>query len=439
MKRVLTLPPGGFLAIPRPAVALPRHGDIVLNQKNLLIALLLLAVALPAAWYFGWRERGAGGVAVVATTAGEDSAEAPPQLVVARGRLQPVGGIIDLSGMVGDRVAEIPVHEGQEVKAGTVLASFESYPLRAAELKLAQTELEESKRRLKADLELANATASEAKIAERQAETIDLEIAAQQNQVKLLESRLRVAQNDAERFNKLDTDLISPQEREHKALLLEQAERELDSSRSLLEKLVKTQELSREAAAAKVRSAEANVQRVEPLARIPALEANVNLAAEKARMAQIVAPSDGTVLRISIQPGEMIGQRPIIQFGALEQMEVVAEVYETEVSRVAPGQPVEITTGTKEANYRNGALPAPLQGRVVRIGSVVAQNEILGIDPAERADARVVSVTILIENPSEAARRLVNLQVNASIDTSRSASPAPAAAAAESADRAPDA
>ena len=439
MIRALTLPPGGFLAFPTPGVAHPRHGDIVLNQKNLLIGLVLLAVALPAAWYFGWRERGAGGVAAVATTAAEDSAEAPPQLVVARGRLQPVGGIIDLSGMVGDRVAEIPVHEGQEVKAGTVLASFESYPLRAAELKLAQTELEESKRRLKADLELANATASEAKIAERQAETIDLEIAAQQNQVKLLESRLRVAQNDAERFNKLDTDLISPQEREHKALLLEQAERELDSSRSLLEKLVKTQELSREAAAAKVRSAEANVQRVEPLARIPALEANVNLAAEKARMAQIVAPSDGTVLRISIQPGEMIGQRPIIQFGALEQMEVVAEVYETEVSRVAPGQPVEITTGTKEANYRNGALPAPLQGRVVRIGSVVAQNEILGIDPAERADARVVSVTILIENPSEAARRLVNLQVNASIDTSRSASPAPAAAAAESADRAPDA
>lgn len=438
MKRALTLPPGGFLAIPAPGIAYPRHGDIVLKQKNLLIGLILLAVALPVAWYFGWRESGAGGAAMVATTAGEDSAETPPQDVVARGRLQPVGGIIDLSGMVGDRVAEIPVHEGQEVKAGTVLATFESFPLRTAELQLAQTELEESKRRLKADLELAKATASEAKIAERQAETIDLEIAAQQNQVKLLESRLRVAKNDAERFKKLDADIVSPQDREHKALLLEQAERELDSSRSLLEKLVKTQELSREAAAAKVRSAEANVLRVEPLARIPALEANVNLAAERARLAQIVAPVDGWVLRISIQAGEMIGQRPIMQFGALEQMEVVAEVYETEVSRVAPGQPVEITTGTKEAHYRNGALPAPLQGKVSRVGSVVAQNEILGIDPAERADARVVSVTILIEKPSDAARRLVNLQVNASIETSKPAAHPPAAAT-TSAGRAPDA
>jgi len=439
MKRALTLPPGGFLAIPTPAVALPRHGDIVLNQKNLLIGLVLLAAALPAAWYFGRRDPGAARMAALTTTASEGSAQSPPQIVVARGRLQPEGGIIDLSGMVGDRVATIPVHEGDVVKAGTVLATFESYPLREAEWKLAQTELEEAKRRRDADLELAEATVSETEIAKRQAETIDLEIAAQQNQVKLLESRLRVAQNDAARFKKLDADLISPQEREHKALLLEQAERELDSSRSLLEKLVQTQELSRQAAAAKVRSAKANVQRVEPLARIPALEANVNLAAEKARMAQIVAPTDGTVLRISIQPGEMVGQRPILQFGALDRMEVVAEVYETEVSRVVPGQPVQITTGTKEANYRNGALPAPLQGRVVRVGSVVAQNEILGIDPAERADARVVSVTILIEKPSDAARRLVNLQVNASIDTSRSASPAPAAAAAESADRAPDA
>ena len=420
MIRALTLPPGGFLAFPTPGVAHPRHGDIVLNQKNLLIGMMLLAVALPAAWYFGWRERGAGGVAAVATTAAEDSAEAPPQVVVARGRLQPVGGIIDLSGMVGDRVAEIPVHEGQEVKAGTVLASFESYPLRAAELKLAQTELEESKRRLKADLELANATASEAKIAERQAETIDLEIAAQQNQVKLLESRLRVAQNDAERFNKLDTDLVSAQEREHKALLLEQAERELDSSRSLLEKLVKTQELSREAAAAKVRSAKANVQRVEPLARIPALEANVNLAAERARLAQIVAPTDGTVLRISIQPGEMIGQRPIIQFGALEKMEVVAEVYETEVLKVKDGDTVTIKTG--------GALPTPLEGEVVRVGSVVAQNEILGIDPAERADARVVSVLILIKAPGDAAKKLVNLQVTAEIHATGVTQGAPDAA-----------
>ena len=408
------------------------------NQKNLLIGLILLAVALPVAWYFGLRERGAGDAAAIATAAAEDSAEASPQVVVARGRLQPVGGIIDLSGMVGDRVAEIPVHEGQLVKAGTVLASFESFPLRSAELQLAKTELEEAERRLQADLKLAEATVSEATIAQRQADTIDLEINAQQNQVKLLESRLRVAKNDADRFNKLEADLVSPQEREHKALLLEQAERELDSSRSLLDKLVKTQELSREAAAAKVHSAQANVARVEPLARIPALKANINLATERARLAQLVAPVDGTVLRISIQPGEMIGQRPIMQFGPLDQMEVVAEVYETEVSRVAPGQPVEITTGTKEADYRNGALPAPLQGKVVRVGSVVAQNEILGIDPAERADARVVNVTILIEKPSEAARRLVNLQVNAAIDTRKPAAHAPAAAT-TSAGRAPDA
>lgn len=402
-----------------PAVALPRHGDIVLNQKNLLIGLVLLAVALPAAWYFGRRDPGSARMAALTTTSSEGSAQSR-QLVVARGRLQPEGGIIDLSGMVGDRVATIPVKEGDVVKAGTVLATFESYPLREAELKLAQTELEEAKRRRDADLELAEATVSETEIAKRQAETIDLEIAAQQNQVKLLESRLRVAQNDAARFKKLDTDLISPQEREHKALLLEQAERELDSSRSLLEKLVQTQELSRQAAAAKVRSAKANVQRVEPLARIPALEANVNLAAERARLAQIVAPTDGTVLRISIQPGEMIGQRPIIQFGALKTMEVVAEVYETEVLKVQKGDTVKIKTG--------GALPTPLDGKVVRVGSVVAQNEILGIDPAERADARVVSVLILIEAPGDAAKQLVNLQVTAEIHATGVTQGAPDAA-----------
>jgi hypothetical protein len=47
-------------------------------------------------------------------------------------------------------------------------------------------------------------------------------------------------------------------------------------------------------------------------------------------------------------------------------------------------------------------------------------------------------VTILIEKPSDAARRLVNLQVNAAIDTSKT--PAPAAAAATTSNgRAPEA
>jgi HlyD family secretion protein len=407
MKPVLTLRSGGYDAL---SVAMGsargRHGAIVFQQRTLLVRLVVLLGVVPVAWLAGCRQGSTSG------TAGVDAAGANPAGdVVARGRLQPYGGIIDLSGMVGDRVATIPAEEGKTYTAGTVLATFESYPLRAAEWELAKTELADAEKRLPLDQELAKAAATEAQIALKQAEMMDLEINAQTNQVKLLESRLRVAENDAERFAKLDATIVSPQDREHKALLLEQARSELASAQSLLDKLVSTKDLTRAAAQAKVSSAKANIDRVELLARIPALKANVKLAEERARMAQLIAPFAGKVLRISIQPGEMVGQRPIMQFGRLEQMEVVAEVYETEVHKVKEGDTVTITTGT------GGALPKPLEGEVVRVGSVVAQNEIMGIDPAERADARVVSIRILIDKPSEDAKNLVNLQVDAVIHT----------------------
>ncbi|MGD9646677.1 MAG: HlyD family efflux transporter periplasmic adaptor subunit [Pirellulales bacterium] len=380
----------------------------MVQKLTLRVSLAVLLGALPLAWVAGCRQGSTGHNPSVDAT-GADSEGGTT--VVARGRLQPVDGIINLSGMVGDRVASISAQEGKQYSKGEVLAEFESYPLRAAELDVAETELAEARRRVELDTQLAKEAVAEAEISAEQAEMMDLEINAQRQQVELLESRLRVAENDAKRFDKLDADLISPQEREHKALLLEQARSELASAKALLEKLVKSQDLTRAAAKLKLSSAQANVARVEPMARIPALEANVKLARQKANMARLVAPSDGTVLRISIQPGEMVGQRPIMQFGNLDHMEVVAEVYETEVGRVAKNQSVTITTGS------GGALPEPLQGKVVSVGSVVAQNEIMGIDPAERADARVVSVLILVDQPSEAAKQLVNLQVNAVIDT----------------------
>ena len=354
--------------------------------------------------------------------------DAPGNIVVARGRLVPLDGIIDLSGMVGDRVASIAAEESKFYPADTVLATFESYPLRAAELDVAETELAEAEQRLKLDKQLAEAAATEAQIALEQAQMMDLEINAQQNQVALLESRLRVAEHDAQRFEKLDATLVSPQDREHKALLLEQARSELASAKALFEKLVKSKTLTQSAAEAKLKSAQANVERVEPLARIPALRANVKLAAERAKLAQLIAPFDGTVLRISIQKGEMVGQRPIMQFGRLDQMEVVAEVYETEAHRVKHGQPVTITTGV------NGALRQALTGTVESVGSVVSQNEIMGIDPAERADARVVSVRILVKEPTEEAKKLVNLQVSAEINTDPVAPPQGAAKSNRAAD-----
>jgi HlyD family secretion protein len=93
-------------------------------------------------------------------------------------------------------------------------------------------------------------------------------------------------------------------------------------------------------------------------------------------------------------------------------------VYETDRDRIREGQ---------RAVVRSHALPrghATLHGVVTRIGWTVAQNEVVGLDPAADAYARVVAVTIRLDpDDSRAVEHLTNLQVDVTIETGHPAGP----------------
>jgi HlyD family secretion protein len=103
--------------------------------------------------------------------------------------------------------------------------------------------------------------------------------------------------------------------------------------------------------------------------------------------------------------------------GDTAHMRAVAEVYETDIGDVRLGQPATISSR---------ALAKPISGKVVRIGNLVFKNDVLNVDPAARADARVVEVWVELDD-SSAVERLTNLTVDVLIATSE-----PAAAMADS-------
>ncbi len=109
--------------------------------------------------------------------------------------------------------------------------------------------------------------------------------------------------------------------------------------------------------------------------------------------------------------GETIGPRPILRLGDTDQMYATAEIYETDVHLVRAGQRARITSD---------ALSAPLTGTVESIGTTVAKNEVVSLDPTAAADARVVLARIRLDDSSEAAN-LVDLQVDVLIDTEQPA------------------
>jgi HlyD family secretion protein len=91
-------------------------------------------------------------------------------------------------------------------------------------------------------------------------------------------------------------------------------------------------------------------------------------------------------------------------------MVVVAEVYEDQALRIQAGQPATISST---------ALPQPLKGEVVHVGTMIARNLVVSLDPTASADKRVVEARIALE-PNPYAAQLINLQVTAEIDTAAS-------------------
>lgn len=139
--------------------------------------------------------------------------------------------------------------------------------------------------------------------------------------------------------------------------------------------------------------------------RYKSLQAGLGVYEARLAMSYIHAPHRGQVLKIYTHPGEQVGPQGVLELGETDKMTVVAEVYETDVHRLAEGQKAIITTQ---------ALQEPVEGKVVKVGLRVGKMDVLSSDPVADTDARVVETIILVDDPAP-LQRLTNLQVDVEI------------------------
>ncbi len=229
------------------------------RQTWLVGAAVLLLLGL-VAW--AWSVRRGAEVQVVAV-----QRQDIVQSVVATGRVNAAARIA-ISSEVAATVSEVPVREGQAVRAGQVLVRLSDDEPRAA-LAQAQAALAEARSRA---LQQASVGAPVTEQAQVQAQ-----------------AALLVAQRDHERIRQLVAQgFFAPQR-------LDEARRALDTAQSAL-------------ASAQVQ-AQANQPRgVEPqLAAARTAQAEANLRMAQARLARLVlrAPVDAVVLRRDVEPGLM--------------------------------------------------------------------------------------------------------------------------------------
>src|SRR5262249_9013640 len=124
-------------------------------------------------------------------------------------------------------------------------------------------------------------------------------------------------------------------------------------------------------------------------AQLAAAVAQVERAKADLERMVVRAPANGRVLRLYGHPGEEVGAHGILELGKTNQMYAIAEVYEADIVRVRVGQKATLT---------GELVPEGLSGTVTQIGSQVTKSELLPIDPAAYADARVIRVKIQLEN-----------------------------------------
>lgn len=333
--------------------------------------------------------------------------------VAALARLEPENGVISINGTPGDRLQELKVHLGQHVEKGDELAVLESHSLRQGEVDLAETQLREAHERKTAEERYADAMLAEADLADEQAKLQELDAAAQQEKIAGLQSARNSAQQDLQRLENVrhagsdvpGAPIVSDQQLAHQRLATEKAANELSAAEDEFEKLRKSIDLAHREAAAKRKTAEANRARIPTIVQIESLEKQVELARRRLDLTTLRAPTSGEILKIFMTEGETLAQQPVLQMADTSRMVAVAEVYEDDVRRIRPNE---------SARVESKALGAKLTGHVTFIGSMVAKNTVIGLDPTASTDRRVVETRILLDE-NKIARRLINLQVTAFI------------------------
>jgi HlyD family secretion protein len=338
--------------------------------------------------------------------------------VNALGRLEPAGEVIRISAPTdasgASRVAQLLVDEGKQVNAGDVIAILDNRDRLQANLKEAQQQVRVAISRLnqvKAGAKQGEISARAATVRNLQAQ-LEGEIQIQQATTARLEAELQNAEMEFRRYENLYKEgAVAASTVDSRRLTLKTAQEELNGARASLASTQRTLTAQiQEAKATLEQTAEVRPTDVAIVqAEVDSAIATVEKMQVEVDTAYIRAPQAGQILRVQARPGETIGEQGIVELGETTQMYAIAEIYESDIGKIRPGQVANITSPSN-------AFAGELTGIVDRIGLKVAKKDVLDSDPTAATDARVIEAKIrLDEVSSQQVANFTNLQVNVEI------------------------
>ena len=259
------------------------------------------------------------------------------------------------NSLSNDSIRQVLVEEGQRVERGQPLAILETQPVLKANLTKAEAEVTAAQRALDAQISV----------------------------IERYEAERRQAQAEARRGKQLYRDGATSLQR-YESL-------QADS----------------DAALAQLNEAIANETTLK--ADVSVRQAQVKQARADLDQATVKAPSKGTILEILARAGDRVGEDGLLLMGDTTRMGVVAEVYQSDLPEIRPGQTATITATGFPGRSQNA--------EVTEIAQQISSQSVTTGEAGDKVDKRVVKVKLALPEESLAvASRINNLQVNVLFD-----------------------
>jgi len=311
---------------------------------------LALLVVVAAAAFVGWRYY-FGGPAV------------PANVIQVSGRIEGDDAVV--ASKTSGRIREITVREGDEVKAGQVIAVLDDEQLRAKEeqatsaVRQAEARVRWSQQQisvLEAELEQSRLGTDQARLdAEGKVRQAEAQVAQSEAQLAQAESEYKKAKADEERYTALAASGDIPEQKgsharsqaEALGAAVRAARKQVDVARAALTSaratLANPAIRSTEGARVRQQIAQAQSDIAAAQAETSRAQAQLSEAQANRRDLQIVAPIDGTVATRSAEPGEVVAPgTPMLTLVNMASVYLRGFVPEGEIGRVRTGQRAEV-------------------------------------------------------------------------------------------------
>jgi HlyD family secretion protein len=412
-----------------------RERDKVKNNIQNLVVVLLVGGVLGAGICFAVLKYREGNAGVSSRSAGRGNEANSEQDAEARnpealGRIEPAGGVIDVSGPVGDRITGFAkgVKAGATVRAGEPLVFLESGELIQIELLAIELEIAQAKFAQAAQERAAEAAAKAAEIDLKKARLAEGDLALHQAKINVATAAQKTARKDFDVLSEILEEgkesngggFVNQQQVDQQATLLEKANAELAYAKAAHAKAKETVKVAILAAEAQLEAANKQLELAKAGTAVKLLEKKKEVKNAALERTTVRAPITGTILKVFAQAGEAVGPRPILKMADLTKMVVVAEVYETDIKLIRGKDDGKVAK--RHVLITSKAFDLPEDGSkeglkgivesVESIGNLVSTPELKHLDPFARSDRHSVEVVVAIDDEDvRKAANLVNLQV----------------------------